>query len=171
MTSPDQPSTRDEPGVVSPRATAGALRGADTPSLLGPHRGDTLSVPVLEETARVDTRVEASDRVRITTHKDLVDETLHETLRTDEVEVMRVPVDRTLGPGEDAPKIRTEGDVTIVPVLEEIVVVEKRLHLREELHILRDVTTREVEVPVTLRKQRAVVERTGSDGLAESEPS
>jgi stress response protein YsnF len=60
---------------------------------------------------------------------------------------------------ETAPGIRTEGDVTIVPVLEEVLVVEKRLLLKEELHIRRGVETETVEVPVTLRKQRAVVER------------
>jgi stress response protein YsnF len=66
---------------------------------------------------------------------------------------------------ESAPEIRTEGDVTIVPVLEEVVVVEKRLVLKEELHIRRSVKTETVEVPITLRKQRAVVERLAPDTL------
>ena len=51
------------------------------------------------------------------------------------------------------------GDLTIVPVVEEVLVVEKRLVLKEELHIRRTSQTELVEVPVTLRKQRAVVER------------
>ncbi|MGN6488453.1 MAG: DUF2382 domain-containing protein, partial [Devosia sp.] len=45
------------------------------------------------------------------------------------------------------------------PVLEEVLVVEKRLVLKEELRLKRRVTTERVEVPVTLRKQRAVTER------------
>ena len=49
--------------------------------------------------------------------------------------------------------------VTIVPVLEEVLFVEKRLVLKEELHIRRRVSSKTVEVPVTLRKERAVVER------------
>jgi stress response protein YsnF len=40
---------------------------------------------------------------------------------------------------ETAPEIRTEGDVTILPVVEEVLVVEKRLVLKEELHIRRRV--------------------------------
>ena len=60
---------------------------------------------------------------------------------------------------ETAPDVRTEGDLTIVPVVEEVLVVEKRLVLKEELHIRRTSQTEVVEVPVTLRKQRAVVER------------
>jgi len=59
---------------------------------------------------------------------------------------------------ETAPEIRTEGDVTIVPVLEEVLVVEKRLVLKEELHIRRRIETETVEVPVILRKQRAIIE-------------
>ena len=64
---------------------------------------------------------------------------------------------------ESAPQIRTEGDVTIVPVLEEVLVVEKRLVLKEELHIRRRIITETVEVPVTLHKQRAIVERVDPD--------
>lgn len=37
--------------------------------------------------------------------------------------------------------------------------MEKRLVLKEELHIRRTSQTEVVEVPVTLRKQRTVVER------------
>ena len=62
--------------------------------------------------------------------------------------------------------MRTEDGVVIVPVMEEVLVVEKRLVLKEELHIRRQVTQENVEVPVTLRKQRAVVERLGPEGQA-----
>jgi stress response protein YsnF len=46
-----------------------------------------------------------------------------------------------------------------VPVLEEVLVVEKRLVLKEELHLRRKVETETFEAPVTLRKQRVEVER------------
>jgi stress response protein YsnF len=42
-------------------------------------------------------------------------------------------------------------------------VVEKRLVLKEELHIRRKLETQPVAVPVTLRKQRAEVERLAPD--------
>jgi stress response protein YsnF len=64
---------------------------------------------------------------------------------------------------ETAPAIRTEGDVTILPIVEEVLVVEKRLVLKEELHIRRRVGSEAIEVPVTLRKQRAIVERLAPD--------
>ena len=50
------------------------------------------------------------------------------------------------------------------PVLEEVLVVEKRLLLKEELRITRHATTEVAELPVTVRKQRAVVERLSSEG-------
>lgn len=122
------------------------------------------TIPIIEEDARVEKRSVERDRVRVTTRTDIVEENLHAALRTDAVDVRRVPVNRTLEPGEAAPMVRTEGRTTILPVLEEIVVVEKRLVLKEELHITRDSTVEDVKVPITLKKQRAVVERTGSDG-------
>ena len=72
------------------------------------------------------------------------------------VEVTRVPVNREI---DTAPSIRTEGDVTIIPVVEEVIVVEKRLVLKEEIHLRRTVTREDVAVPVKLRKQRAIIER------------
>ncbi|RYY15982.1 MAG: DUF2382 domain-containing protein, partial [Alphaproteobacteria bacterium] len=56
--------------------------------------------------------------------------------------------------------------VTIIPILEEILVVEKRLVLKEEVHVRRTAAAEDVEVPVTLRKQHAVVERVDPEGHA-----
>ena len=112
----------------------------------------------MEETAtvgkrQVETETETG-RVRVQTVTDTLEELARADVQRETVEVTRVPVDRMI---ESAPEIRTEGDVTILPVVEEVLVFEKRLVLKEELHIRR-----RVEVPVTLRKQRAVVEREAS---------
>jgi stress response protein YsnF len=85
---------------------------------------------------------------------------VRDALRREHVEVTRVPVDREVA---EAPPIRSEGDVTIVPVLEERLVVEKRLFLVEELHLRRMVTTEGVELPATLRRTHVEVERTQLD--------
>jgi stress response protein YsnF len=63
----------------------------------------------------------------------------------------------------DIPAVRQEGDVTIYPVLEEVLVVEKRLVLKEEVHVRRVVTQTEVSQPVMLRRQYADIERTTED--------
>ncbi len=128
---------------------------------------DDRVLPLVEETLRVDVHERVSGHVRVRTATDVVEELARADLRHEAVDITRVPVDR---PVDVPPEIRTEGDVVIVPVVEEILVVEKRLVLREELHIRRTVTAEHVEVPVKLRRQQAVVERlaTGEAGSEES---
>ena len=117
-------------------------------------------MPLAEETMRVEKRESVSGTVRVRTVVDTVQELARANLQMESVEVTRVPVNEVV---EKPPDIRTEGDVTIVPVFEEILVVEKRLLLREELHIRRHRSTEEVTVPVTVRKQRALVDRIDPD--------
>jgi stress response protein YsnF len=117
-------------------------------------------VPIVEEELRVSKRQVVKGRVRVRTVVDTVEEVAREELRSETIEVTRVPIDREV---TEAPAVRTEGDVTIVPVLEEVLVVEKRLVLKEELHLRRKVETETFEAPVTLRKQRVEVERLDED--------
>ncbi|MCJ2019541.1 YsnF/AvaK domain-containing protein [Methylobacterium sp. E-065] len=128
--------------------------------------GEEVVLPLIEESARIDKRAVETGRVRVSTQTETVEQVLRESLRSDTVAVTRVPVNRTLADGETLPVIHEEGGVTIIPVLEEILVVEKRLVLKEEVHIRRSSADEDVEVPVTLRKQRAVVERVSPDGHA-----
>jgi stress response protein YsnF len=117
-------------------------------------------VPVVEESAIIGKRQVVTGHVRVRTVTDTVEELAHASVQREDIEVTRVPIGKVV---ETAPAIRTDGDVTIVPVLEEVLVVEKRLVLKEELHIRRRIETEAVEVPVTLRKQRAVIERLAPD--------
>ena len=123
-------------------------------------------LPLLEETLRVDKRSVTTGKVRVRSVVDTVEEVARAALEGERVEVTRVPVDKEV---DVAPSMRTEGDLTIIPVLEEVLVVEKRLVLKEELHIRRHATRENVEVPVTLRKQRAVIERLTADGQSLSD--
>ena len=127
---------------------------------------DTETIPLVEETVRVGKREVRGGTVRIRTVVDTVEEMSRAELQGERVEVTRVPIDREI---TAAPAIRTENGVTIIPVVEEVLVVEKRLVLKEELHIRREQTTETVEVPVTVRKQRAVVERVSPDGDTRAE--
>lgn len=125
-------------------------------------------IPLIDEELHVGKRSHVTGKIRVRSVVDEVQELARATLNEEHVEVTRVPIGRDV---EVRPEIRTEGDVTIVPVLEEILVVETRLVLKEELHVRRVVTQDEVEVPITLRKQRGVVERVGAgpDGRANEE--
>ena len=117
---------------------------------------ETVTIPLVEEEISVSKRKSRTGRVRVETRTEQVDELVGADLASTEVEVERVPIGREV---DRAPEIRTEGDVTIVPVLEEVLVVEKRLVLKEELHIRRRVTTGSIEIPISVKKQRAVISR------------
>jgi len=114
------------------------------------------TIPLTSEELRVDKRSVVTGRVRVKTLVDSFKEVVKETLKTERVQTTRVEIGKEI---EFLPSVRTEGDTTIVPVVEEVLVVEKRLFLKEEIHIRRVLSNDEVEVPVKLRKQRAVVER------------
>ena len=63
----------------------------------------------------------------------------------------------------EMPVTRTEGDTMIIPVIEEVIHVEKRLILKEEIHITRRKTAKRFYDTVTLRHQEAVVSRVQSE--------
>ena len=125
-------------------------------------------VPLVAEVPRVDTRVVETGRVRVSTSTRSWDESFDVDLTREGVEVERVPVGREVdGPVE----IRQEGDVTIVPVLEEVLVVRKQLVLKEEVRVRRLRERRSETHTVNLRYQEPVVERSGVDAAAGSEAS
>lgn len=119
-------------------------------------RGTEEIIPIVEEEIHLGKREITTGKVRVRTFVDVVTEPVHASLQEDTVEVTRVPVGREI---DHAPEVRTENGVTIVPVVEEVLVVEKRLVLKEELHIRRQSRTETVEVPVEVRKHRVEIER------------
>jgi uncharacterized protein (TIGR02271 family) len=117
-------------------------------------------VPVIEEVLTIEKQSIVSGRVRLETRTETVDELVGASLATETIDIRRVPINRVVSV---APEVRTEGDVTIVPVMEEVLVVHKQLVLKEELHLTRVVTQQTHELPVRLHKQRAEITRLGGD--------
>jgi uncharacterized protein (TIGR02271 family) len=124
---------------------------------------DETVIPVIEEQVRIDKRLVETGRVRVRTVVEEREELVRDALSRDEVEIVRVAIDREV---EVAPQVRHEGDTLIVPVVEEVIVVEKRLVLREEIHLRRRTTVEPVEAPVKVRSTRAHVERIAPGGDA-----
>lgn len=116
---------------------------------------ETAAIPLAEERMTVSKRP-VERRVRIRTVNEDVEQSFQEELRAERIEVQHVAVERELS---ERPEIRTEGDVMIIPVVEERLVVEKRLFLIEEVHVRRLQGVERIEQPVTLRRQRVVVDR------------
>jgi len=118
----------------------------------------TVVLPLIEEETHVDKRDTVTGRIRIRTVTDTLQEDVQRELSGERVAIERVPVNRYLEDGA-LPSIRMDNDTMVVPIVQEVLVVEKRLVLTEELHITRHTEQVTAEVPVTLRKQRAVIER------------
>jgi stress response protein YsnF len=119
-------------------------------------------IPLTAEELRVEKRSVVTGRVRIKTVVDSFEQIVKESLKTERVEATRVEIGKEI---DSIPSVRTEGDITVIPVVEEVLIVEKRLFLKEEIHVRRVISNDPVEAPVTLGKQRAVVER---DDIGES---
>jgi uncharacterized protein (TIGR02271 family) len=113
-------------------------------------------VPVIEEQVSVGKRVVERERVRLRTRTSAREEIVDVPLVEEEVRVQRVEVGRIV----DAPEPpRQHGDTLVVPVYEEVLVVEKRLLLREELHVTRVRHERHDRRSVVLRREDVEVER------------
>jgi uncharacterized protein (TIGR02271 family) len=123
-----------------------------------------MSFPVMEEVAQVSKRVIDTGRgMRI--HKRVTEreQVLDQPLLHDRLEVEHVSVGRVVDEAE-LPQMRYEGDTLVVPVLEEVLVVQKQLLLKEEVRITR--RREEVRRPETvrLRVENVQVERFDESG-------
>jgi uncharacterized protein (TIGR02271 family) len=117
---------------------------------------ENVSVPVIEEELEVGKRRVEGDRVSVRTIPRERTEVVEQPLESMEVEIERITIDREI---DTAPEIRNDGDTMIIPIVEERLVVEKRLFLREEVHVRRRRVVTQFRQNVTLRSQEVVVER------------
>ena len=123
--------------------------------------GSQVVVPVVAETVEVGKRRVETGRVRVRKTVRTTEKVVDEPVVAEEVEVERVPINREIA---EAVGPRQEGDTLIVPLLEEVLVVEKRLVLREEIRITRRKVERRSSEKVTLRSEEATVERIEGPG-------
>lgn len=129
-----------------------------------------VTLPVAAEQVSVTTVPRVTGVVRVDLRTETVEDFATASLTRTDVAVERREVDRLLDPGEELPRVRTEDGVTIVPILEERLVVETRSFLKAELHITTQTLTEEVATPVTLRRQSVEVTRTSDPDQAQTGP-
>ncbi len=135
---------------AAPRAS-GARRGPGARD-----DGDTVVVPIVAEQLEVQKRKVEAGGVRIRKTVSEREEIVDEPLMREEVQVRRVPVNRVV----DGPvPVRHVGNTMIVSLMEEVLVVEKRLMLKEELHITKEQVESYRPQRVRLRTEEAVIER------------
>ncbi len=114
----------------------------------------------MEETLTIDKQEVETARVRVRTTVDEREQIVHEELLHTAVEIDRIDINRVV---ENAPEIREDGDLLIIPIVEERLVISKELVLVQELHVRRRQMIQKIEQPVTLRKTRLEVERLPPD--------
>ena len=129
---------------------------------------EDLRIPLHAEEVSVSRREIEKGNVQIALITGAREQLIDEELTHVRVEIERVPIGRTI---EIVPPIGQEGDITIIPVVEEVVVVERRLVLKEEIRVRRMSTKEQHQETVVLRQQEAVVTREGPDGLAITLPT
>lgn len=116
----------------------------------------TLTVPVTEEEMAVKKTNVSDGHVEVRTWTEVEKGTLDFDLVREDVETERIRLDQVV---DAPPSIRTEGDTTIVPILEERIVMTKQLVLVEEIRMKRRSNVQSHSVTTELRKQRVSIER------------
>jgi stress response protein YsnF len=135
-----------------PRAAAGGELAA------GERSREVARFPVIEEELALEKRIVRTGRVRIVRRVEETEQEVELDLSSERVAVETVEIGRFVD--EPQPE-RREGDVWIVPVTEEVLVVEKRLWLARELRITTERDERRERHRVLLRKQVVDVQREG----------
>jgi uncharacterized protein (TIGR02271 family) len=120
----------------------------------------SVTLPVVAERITVAKREVETGGVAVHVTPSVRREVIDVPVTDQALEVERVPVNRFVQATEGS---REEGDVTIIPVYEEVVVVERRLMLKEEIRIRRKRTQRHERHEIELRTEEAHVTRTNPD--------
>ncbi|WP_128545243.1 YsnF/AvaK domain-containing protein [Larkinella soli] len=114
-------------------------------------------IPVIEERIVVDKQVVETGSVRVSKRVSEEEKTFEIPVLSEEYSVERVPVNQYIETPPEA--VRYEGDTMILPVLQEVVVVEKRLLLVEEIRISKNQKMTSASQQVTLRREEVIVDR------------
>ena len=120
-----------------------------------------LAIPVIEEELVIDKQAVAIGAVQVRKQLQERTETIDMPLLREEVDIRRVVVNKVI---DRMPSTREEGDVIIIPVVEEELVVSKRLVLKEELHLTRHRSVERSTEQVVVRRENAEITRLDSAG-------
>lgn len=118
-------------------------------------------VPVVREEAHADAVPVQTGGVRVTKHVEGHDEILEQELRRGRVEIKRVKTDRVV---EGPQQVQRVGDTLVIPVVSEVLHIEKRWVVTEEIHITQIQETETVQERVRVNEEQAQIERLDEQG-------
>ncbi len=112
-------------------------------------------IPVMVEEARI-TKKPVERTVRIEKLVDQRTETIDALLAQEDVSIERIPMNQVV---QEPVAMRYEGQTLVIPLVEEVTVIEKRLVIREEVRITRLRKEEHHPETVTLRSERVEITR------------
>lgn len=121
---------------------------------------ETISIPVIEEELEVQKRQVDTGTVRINKTITEREETVNQELSKETAKIERVPINRIVKEAADS---RYENNTWIIPVYEEVVITEKRLMLREEIHITKEISVEHHHERIPLRSEIVTVDKSNEN--------
>jgi uncharacterized protein (TIGR02271 family) len=118
-------------------------------------------VPVLQEQMHVDAKPVTTGGVRVTKHVQSHNELVEQQLRTSHADVKRVKTNRVVDGPQPAQRV---GNTLIIPVVSEVIHVEKRWVVTEEIHITQREEVETVQQTVPISHEEADIERFDEEG-------
>ncbi|MBC8054053.1 MAG: YsnF/AvaK domain-containing protein [Sphingobacteriaceae bacterium] len=118
---------------------------------------EKLIVPVMEEQLTIDKKEIETGKVTVSKKVHSEQQVIDIPVVEEEVDVQRIPFNQYIQ--NTPPAVRYEGEKTIIPILKEVLVVEKKLVLVEEVHITRKQKHSNVSQQETLKQEEVIVSR------------
>lgn len=125
--------------------------------------GEGMVIPVVREEVQVGRRSIERGGVRVHKRVEEREQVVEQPAFREEVTVERIPLGQPL---EHEIGSRQEGDTLVIPVLEEMLVVEKRLVLKEEIRITKRRIDETEQARIVLREEHVDIEDLGAAGSA-----
>lgn len=115
------------------------------------------TIPVIHEHLQIDKELIETGKVKISKTVHEHEETVDIPLMSEEVSVERVPFNEYLQ--DTTPSVRYEGETMIIPIIKEILFVEKRMMLVEEVRVTKKQNQTTETQQVTLRREEVNITR------------
>lgn len=117
-------------------------------------------IPVIEEQLTIGKKILETGKLKITKKVNSVQQTVDIPVVEEEVDVKRIAINEYIE--TPPPAVRQEDGKTIISILKEVLVVEKRMILVEEIHIVRKLNHTITTQQETLRQEEVHIDRIAS---------
>jgi uncharacterized protein (TIGR02271 family) len=122
----------------------------------GTHSEVVAVVPVIEETPSIRKEKVTTGKIRVERKTTRELKKIQIPVKIEEIEIKRIPFNERV---VEIPQTRVEGDTTIIPLIEERIVMERHYILKEEVRVRRVVREEINDVEAEVGSQDITIER------------